>query len=131
MGQVPPGVGLPAAGLGVQSVWGWVPQQCRLAGGGGGSVLSSPALSPVLLAGEKTQGLIGVSELIISTSVQGILFCLLGAQPLLVVGFSGPLLVFEEAFFTVSSGALTPPGFLADLQLLCRGPFCLFCSPLY
>lgn len=56
-----------------------------------------------LLKGEKTEGLIGVSELIISTAVQGILFCLLGAQPLLVVGFSGPLLVFEEAFFTVSS----------------------------
>lgn len=55
-------------------------------------------------AGEKTQGLIGVSELIISTSVQGIVFCLLGAQPLLIIGFSGPLLVFEEAFFTVSLG---------------------------
>lgn len=56
----------------------------------------------VATVGEKTDGLIGVSELIISTSVQGMIFCLLGAQPLLVVGFSGPLLVFEEAFFTVS-----------------------------
>lgn len=37
-----------------------------------------------------------------STAVQGVLFCLLGAQPLLVVGFSGPLLVFEEAFYSVS-----------------------------
>lgn len=43
----------------------------------------------------------GVSELIISTSVLGILFSLLGAQPLLVIGFSGPLLVFEEAFYKV------------------------------
>lgn len=59
---------------------------------------------PVLPAGEKTQDLIGVSELIISTSLQGVLFCLLGAQPLLVIGFSGPLLVFEEAFFTVRAG---------------------------
>lgn len=41
----------------------------------------------------------GVSELIVSTAVLGVLFSLLGAQPLLVVGFSGPLLVFEEAFF--------------------------------
>ncbi|NWR81973.1 B3A3 protein, partial [Centropus unirufus] len=49
--------------------------------------------------GEKTEGLMGVSELIISTSVLGILFSLLGAQPLLVIGFSGPLLVFEEAFY--------------------------------
>lgn len=45
----------------------------------------------------------GVSELLISTAVQGILFALLGAQPLLVLGFSGPLLVFEEAFFSVTS----------------------------
>lgn len=55
-----------------------------------------------LLLGEKTEGLIGVSELIVSTAVQGVIFCLLGAQPLLVVGFSGPLLVFEEAFYSVS-----------------------------
>lgn len=54
------------------------------------------------LTGEKTEGLIGVSELIVSTAVQGVVFCLLGAQPLLVVGFSGPLLVFEEAFYSVS-----------------------------
>lgn len=42
-----------------------------------------------------------MSELIISTALQGVVFCLLGAQPLLVIGFSGPLLVFEEAFFMV------------------------------
>ncbi|XP_061569624.1 anion exchange protein 2b isoform X2 [Cololabis saira] len=60
----------------------------------------SPAITFGGLLGEKTEGLIGVSELIVSTAVQGILFCLLGAQPLLVVGFSGPLLVFEEAFYS-------------------------------
>ncbi|NWS78374.1 B3A2 protein, partial [Crotophaga sulcirostris] len=60
----------------------------------------SPAITFGGLLGEKTKDLIGVSELIISTSLQGVLFCLLGAQPLLVIGFSGPLLVFEEAFFT-------------------------------
>uniref|UniRef100_A0A8C4RYT8 Anion exchange protein n=1 Tax=Erpetoichthys calabaricus TaxID=27687 RepID=A0A8C4RYT8_ERPCA len=57
------------------------------------------ALSPAITL-EKTNGLIGVSELIISTAIHGIVFCLLGAQPLLVVGFSGPLLVFEEAFYS-------------------------------
>ncbi|KAM7390256.1 hypothetical protein PAMA_008433 [Pampus argenteus] len=59
----------------------------------------SPAITFGGLLGEKTEGLIGVSELIVSTAVQGVVFCLLGAQPLLVVGFSGPLLVFEEAFY--------------------------------
>ncbi|XP_050953879.1 anion exchange protein 2b isoform X2 [Labeo rohita] len=62
------------------------------------------ALSPTItfggLLGEKTEGLIGVSELIVATCIQGVVFCLLGAQPLLVVGFSGPILVFEEAFFS-------------------------------
>ncbi|XP_069552462.1 anion exchange protein 2b [Brachyistius frenatus] len=60
----------------------------------------SPAITFGGLLGEKTDGLIGVSELIVSTSVQGVIFCLLGAQPLLIVGFSGPLLVFEEAFYS-------------------------------
>ncbi|XP_061777706.1 anion exchange protein 2b isoform X2 [Nerophis ophidion] len=60
----------------------------------------SPAITFGGLLGEKTDGLIGVSELIVSTAVQGVVFNLLGAQPLLVVGFSGPLLVFEEAFYT-------------------------------
>ena len=63
----------------------------------------SPAITFGGLLGEKTEGLIGVSELIVSTAIQGVLFCLLGAQPLLVVGFSGPLLVFEEAFYSVSA----------------------------
>lgn len=51
----------------------------------------------------------GVSELIVSTAVLGVLFSLLGAQPLLVVGFSGPLLVFEEAFFKVTALPCPPP----------------------
>ncbi|XP_075070414.1 anion exchange protein 2 isoform X2 [Mixophyes fleayi] len=63
----------------------------------------SPAITFGGLLGEKTGGLIGVSELIIGTCLQGIIFCLLGAQPLLIVGFSGPLLVFEEAFYSFCS----------------------------
>ncbi|XP_043820079.1 band 3 anion transport protein [Dromiciops gliroides] len=59
----------------------------------------SPAITFGGLLGDKTGNLMGVSELLISTAVQGILFALLSAQPLLVLGFSGPLLVFEEAFF--------------------------------
>ncbi|XP_062994155.1 band 3 anion transport protein isoform X1 [Elgaria multicarinata webbii] len=59
----------------------------------------SPAITFGGLLGEKTKNMMGVSELLLSTAVQGVLFCLLGAQPLLVVGFSGPLLVFEEAFY--------------------------------
>ncbi|XP_041087415.1 band 3 anion transport protein-like isoform X2 [Polyodon spathula] len=60
----------------------------------------SPAVTFGGLLGEKTKNWMGVSELLVSTAVQGVLFSLLGAQPLLVIGFSGPLLVFEEAFYT-------------------------------
>ncbi|XP_029568087.1 anion exchange protein 3 isoform X1 [Salmo trutta] len=61
------------------------------------------ALSPTItfggLLGEKTEGMMGVSELIISTATLGVLFSLMAGQPLLIIGFSGPLLVFEEAFY--------------------------------
>lgn len=45
--------------------------------------------------------MMGVSELIISTATLGVLFSLMAGQPLLIIGFSGPLLVFEEAFYKV------------------------------
>uniref|UniRef100_A0A667YEN8 Anion exchange protein n=1 Tax=Myripristis murdjan TaxID=586833 RepID=A0A667YEN8_9TELE len=61
------------------------------------------ALSPTItfggLLGEKTEGMMGVSELIVSTATLGVIFSLLAGQPLLIIGFSGPLLVFEEAFY--------------------------------
>ncbi|KAK9537913.1 hypothetical protein VZT92_005488 [Zoarces viviparus] len=61
------------------------------------------ALSPTItfggLLGEKTDGMMGVTELIVSTATLGVIFSLLGGQPLLIIGFSGPLLVFEEAYY--------------------------------
>lgn len=81
------------------SVWSCV---CSLPACGDGAGVWAVTLTLFSLSGEKTEGLMGVSELIISTSVLGILFSLLGAQPLLVIGFSGPLLVFEEAFYKVN-----------------------------
>lgn len=81
----------------------WKRRACRLQGRLAAiSIAERVAEGVSLLLGEKTDGLIGVSELIVSTAVQGVVFCLLGAQPLLIVGFSGPLLVFEEAFYSVS-----------------------------
>ena len=51
--------------------------------------------------GEKTEKYIGVSEMLIGVSVSGILFSLLGGQPILIIGFTGPILVFEESLFQV------------------------------
>nr|AJA37522.1 solute carrier family 4 member a1 anion exchanger [Sciaenops ocellatus] len=60
----------------------------------------SPAITFGGLLADKTEKMMGVSELMLSTSIQGVIFCLIAAQPVLVIGFSGPLLVFEEAFYT-------------------------------
>ncbi|XP_059559279.1 anion exchange protein 3 isoform X1 [Myotis daubentonii] len=84
----------------------------------------SPAITFGGLLGEKTEGLMGVSELIVSTAVLGVLFSLLGAQPLLVVGFSGPLLVFEEAFFKVTALPCCSPGITCSSP----GPSAQFCQ---
>ncbi|KAM8836202.1 solute carrier family 4 member 1b (Diego blood group) [Spinachia spinachia] len=59
----------------------------------------SPAITFGGLLADKVENMMGVSELLISTSIQGIIFCFIAAQPVLVIGFSGPLLVFEEAFY--------------------------------
>ncbi|XP_032442587.1 solute carrier family 4 member 1a (Diego blood group) [Xiphophorus hellerii] len=59
----------------------------------------SPAITFGGLLADKTDKMMGVSELMISTSVQGMIFCIIAAQPVLIIGFSGPLLLFEEAFF--------------------------------
>ncbi|XP_061567608.1 solute carrier family 4 member 1a (Diego blood group) [Cololabis saira] len=59
----------------------------------------SPAITFGGLLADKTDKMMGVSELMVSTSIQGVIFCLIAAQPVLVIGFSGPLLLFEEAFY--------------------------------
>lgn len=54
----------------------------------------------------------GVTELIVSTATLGIIFSLLAGQPLLIIGFSGPLLVFEEAYYKVRH--------LKNIELTCQ-----------
>ena len=55
-----------------------------------------------LILGEKTKNWMGVSEMIVSTSICGMLFSLFSGQPLVIIGATGPLLVFEEQMFVVS-----------------------------
>ncbi|XP_077068316.1 solute carrier family 4 member 1a (Diego blood group) [Siphateles boraxobius] len=59
----------------------------------------SPAITFGGLLADKTEHMMGVSEMMVSTCVQGVIFCLFAAQPVLIIGFTGPLMVFEEAFF--------------------------------
>ena len=51
---------------------------------------------------KKTDSYLGVSELLLGTAVCGVLFSLFSGQPLLIVGFTGPHLVFEEGIYKVS-----------------------------
>ncbi|XP_035824346.1 anion exchange protein 2 isoform X3 [Aplysia californica] len=66
----------------------------------------SPCIAFGGLLSEKTHSLMGVSETMIATSVFGMMFSLLCGQPLLILGATGPVLVFEESLykFCVSNG---------------------------
>ncbi|XP_076821827.1 band 3 anion transport protein-like isoform X2 [Clavelina lepadiformis] len=66
----------------------------------------SPAITFGGLLGEKTDNWMGVSEMILGCCIAGCTFGLFGGQPFLIIGSTGPLLVFEEAVykFCISSG---------------------------
>lgn len=54
------------------------------------------------LMSDKTDNLIGISETLVATCIAGIIFALLAGQPLVIVGTTGPLLLFDESLFNVS-----------------------------
>uniref|UniRef100_A0A2M4B9V3 Anion exchange protein n=1 Tax=Anopheles marajoara TaxID=58244 RepID=A0A2M4B9V3_9DIPT len=49
------------------------------------------------LSSDKTHNLIGISETLVAASMVGIVFHALAGQPLVIVGTTGPLLLFDEA----------------------------------
>ncbi|XP_055538046.1 anion exchange protein 2 isoform X5 [Wyeomyia smithii] len=49
------------------------------------------------LSSDKTHNLIGISETLVSASIVGIVFHALCCQPLVIIGTTGPLLLFDEA----------------------------------
>jgi len=51
---------------------------------------------------KKTDGWLGVSEVIFATCLCGILFGLLAGQPLIIIGVTGPVLVFEQTIYKVT-----------------------------
>uniref|UniRef100_A0A182P114 Anion exchange protein n=1 Tax=Anopheles epiroticus TaxID=199890 RepID=A0A182P114_9DIPT len=51
------------------------------------------------LSSDKTHNLIGISESLLSDSVVGMVFHLLAGQPLLIIGTTGPLVLFDEALY--------------------------------
>lgn len=51
------------------------------------------------LASDKTNNLIGISETLLSCSMVGMVFHILSGQPLVIIGTTGPLLLFDEALY--------------------------------
>ncbi|CAB3382824.1 Hypothetical predicted protein [Cloeon dipterum] len=51
------------------------------------------------LMGDKTNNQIGISETLVATCLSGVIFALLSGQPLVIVGTTGPLLLFDESLF--------------------------------
>lgn len=58
------------------------------------------------LLSSKTEDLIGTSETLVCTCVSGIIFALLSGQPMVIIGTTGPLLLFDESLyqFCITSG---------------------------
>ena len=55
---------------------------------------------------EKTDGWLGVSEVIVASCMCGILFGLFAGQPLIIIGATGPVLVFEQSIYKVSTSEI-------------------------
>jgi anion exchange protein len=62
----------------------------------------APAITFGGILSEKTGGWIGVSETILATGLAGIIFALLAGQPLTIISFTGPLVVFEKSTYELS-----------------------------
>lgn len=60
-------------------------------------------LSVIYISGEKTNGWMGVGEMFVGVCVCGLIFTVFSGQPLLILGHTGPLLVFEEAMYGVGN----------------------------
>ena len=71
----------------------------------------APTIAFGAILGKKTEYWLGVQETIISTALCGILFSLFAGQPLIIVGTTGPILVFEQATYEVGwyHNIFTPP----------------------
>ncbi|CAF3419168.1 unnamed protein product [Rotaria sp. Silwood1] len=59
----------------------------------------APALTFGGIIADKTNNRLGVNEMLIASSINGFLFGLFSGQPLLILGPTGPFLVFEEVVY--------------------------------
>ena len=69
----------------------------------------------MLYLADKTSNRLGVNEMLIASSVNGFLFGFVSGQPLLILGPTGPFLVFEEMVYDVSIYQCT-----CQMKVICR-----------
>lgn len=67
----------------------------------------APALTFGGIIADKTQNRLGVNEMLIASSVNGFLFGFVSGQPLLILGPTGPFLVFEEMVYDLCQSLRT------------------------
>lgn len=65
------------------------------------TVCFAPALSFGGILADKTERSFGVNEMLIATSLNGVISGLFSGQPLLIYGATGPFLVFEEMLYYI------------------------------
>ena len=65
------------------------------------TVCVAPALCFGGILAEKSDQWFGINEMLLATSLNGILFGLFSGQPLMIFGATGPFLVFEEMLYIV------------------------------
>ncbi len=56
----------------------------------------------LIVLADKTNKWIGVDEMLLATSANGLFFSMFSGQPLMILGPTGPFLVFEEMLYWVS-----------------------------
>ena len=79
-------------------------------------------LSPSVIwpTGEKTDKMMGVNEMLVATAICGVIFSLAAGQPLVIIGATGPVLVFEEALFKVTIAFVAGLFVIAHSFCICK-----------
>jgi len=62
----------------------------------------APAITFSALLSSQTKGLLGVTEMILSTSICGVVFGFFSGQPLIILGATGPLLIMETSIYKLA-----------------------------
>ena len=78
----------------------------------------APAITFGGIMSEKTGGQIGAAEMLIGSAICGVIYALFSGQPLIILGGTGPLLVFTALLYTLCGKLGLQPFFLETFALV-------------